>query len=262
MLARDPACRRDVMYRPQPRRLQPLSVTRVINCLLPTAYRLLRRAALIRAGGSLVLAAVLLALATACGSRARSPVGPLPEPPFVSVAIMGPSRLSAAQLAEWFDSREPGLAGAYRARVPAGDLIACYLEEAAAEGVTGDVAFVQAIVETGWFRFSGLVRPEDNNFAGIGATGSAGRPAAFPDPRTGVRAQIQHLRAYADASAYACTSPPLHNQCVDPRFALVLPKGKAPTWNVLGNGNWAMSPTYATSILTLYSEALAANGLR
>ena len=29
----------------------------------------------------------------------------------------------------------------------------------------------------------------------------------------------------------ACTVPPLHNACVDPRFHLVSPKGKAPTWN-------------------------------
>jgi len=223
----------------------------VIHCPLSTGHWPLR-----------LLAVLLAMLATACGSRARSPVGPVPEPPFVSVAIMGPSRLSAAQLAAWFNGREPGLAGAYRAGVPVGDLVACYLEEGAAEGVTGDVAFVQAIVETGWFRFSGLVGPGDNNFAGIGATDSGGRPAAFPDPRTGVRAQIQHLRAYADPSAYACTSPPLHNPCVDPRFALVLPKGKAPTWNALGNGNWATSPTYATSILTLYSEALATTGAR
>ena len=51
--------------------------------------------------------------------------------------------------------------------------------------------------------------------------------------------------------------PPLHNPCVDPRFNLVSPKGKAPTWNQMGNGNWATSTTYAGTILKLYSEALA-----
>ena len=179
-------------------------------------------------------------LATACGSRARSPVGPSPEPPALTVSIMGPSRLTAGQLVAWFDGRQAAVAGAYRATVPVEALAASYIEEGAAEGVTGDVAFVQAIVETGWFRFSGVVRPEDNNFAGIGATGGASPPAAFPDARTGVRAQIQHLRAYADPSADACTVPPLHNPCVDPRFDLVTPKGKAPTWNQLGHGNWAV----------------------
>ena len=90
----------------------------------------------------------------------------------------------------------------------------------------------------------------------------AHEPATFPDARTGVRAQIQHLRAYADPGAYACTVPPLHNPCVDPRFDLVIPKGKAPTWNAMGNGNWATSPTYPSSILPLCEEALRYHGLR
>ena len=206
--------------------------------------------------------AALVMLAAACGSRARSPVGPSPEPPAAPVPIMNGSRLTQAQLAGWFNSRQAGLTGAYRASVPVETLIGYYLEEGAAEGVTGDVAFMQSVVETGWFRFSGVVLPGDNNFAGIGATDSGSRPAAFPDARTGVRAQIQHLRAYADPGAYACTVPPLQHACVDPRFDLVSPKGKAPTWNQLGNGNWATASTYASSILSLYTEALAATGVR
>ena len=87
---------------------------------------------------------------------------------------------------------------------------------------------MQAIVETGWFRFGGSVPAWKNNFAGIGATDTNPAPAAFPDARTGVRAQIQHLRAYADPGATTCSVPPLHRPCVDPRFALVVPKGKAP----------------------------------
>jgi hypothetical protein len=117
------------------------------------------------------------------------------------------------------------------------------------------------VLETGWFRFAGSVPAWYNNFAGIGATGPGGVPAQFPDARTGVRAQIQHLRAYADPTATTCTVPPLHNPCVDPRFALVLPKGKAPTWNQMGNGNWATSTTYASKILALYQEMRTFNGL-
>ena len=128
-------------------------------------------------------------VATACGTRARSPVGPSPEPAALTVSIMGPSRLTAGQLAAWFNGRQGAVTGGYRAPVPVETLAAYYVEEGAAEGVTGDVAFVQAIVETGWFRFAGLVRPEDNNFAGIGATGTGASPASFPDARTGVRAQ-------------------------------------------------------------------------
>lgn len=175
---------------------------------------------------------------------------------------MGPSRLSASQIVAWVNGRQPRPSGAYSATVPLETLAAYFVEEGAAEGVTGDVAFMQSVVETGWFRFNGSIPASFNNFAGIGATDTNPTPAVFPDARTGVRAQIQHLRAYADPTALTCTVPPLHNPCVDPRFHLVLPKGKARTWNEMGNGNWASASTYAGSILSLYAEALAFNGVR
>jgi hypothetical protein len=173
---------------------------------------------------------------------------------------MGASRLTSVQLVVWFNGRQPRPAGTYGATVPVETLAQLFVEEGAAEGVTGDVAFMQSIVETGWFRFTGIVPAWMNNFAGIGATDTNPAPAVFPDARTGVRAQIQHLRAYGDPGAYACAVPPLSNPCVDPRFDLVVPKGKVLTWNQLGNGNWATASTYATTILTLYQEALAFSG--
>ncbi|HXG55316.1 MAG TPA: glucosaminidase domain-containing protein [Vicinamibacterales bacterium] len=209
------------------------------------------------------LSALLVGVA-ACSSY--SPVAPTPTPtptpPSSTVAIMGSSTLSAAQIVAWFNGRQPRPAGNYNATVPVDVMARYFVEEGASEGVTGDVAFMQSVVETGWFRFSGSVPASSNNFAGIGATDSNPAPAVFGDARTGVRAQIQHLRAYADPSALTCTVPPLNNPCVDPRFALVLPKGKAPLWNQMGNGNWASASTYATSILTLYAEARAFNGVR
>ena len=206
-------------------------------------------------------AAVLAALAASCGGR--TPSSPAaPSTTSSSVPIMGASRLTAAQIVAWFNGRTPRPSGVYAATVPVETLAQLYIEEGAAENVTGDVAFMQAIVETGWFRFSGSVPAWTNNFSGMGATDTNPQPLVFPDARTGVRAQIQHLRAYGDPGAYACTVPPLHNPCVDPRFDLVVPKGKAPTWNQMGNGNWATSSTYATTILTLYTEAKTFNGFR
>lgn len=169
------------------------------------------------------------------------------------------SRLSVDQIVAWFE-RYPGRP-ASRLQMPVRDLVTIYLEEGQAEGVRGDVAFVQAIVETGWFSFPGRVPPEANNFAGIGATDGTSAYATFPDVRTGVRAQIQHLRAYADATATACAVPPLHRPCVDPRFHLVHPKGKAPTWNQFGGGIWATDPGYAAKVLGRYEELLASAGL-
>jgi hypothetical protein len=209
----------------------------------------------------LVIAAALVALAEGCASR--RPAGPVvPSPIPATVPIMGASRLTAAQLAAWFNGRQPRPPGVHSATVPVETLAQYYIEEGGAEGVTGDVAFVQGVVETAWFRFSGTVPAWKNNFAGIGATDTNPDPATFPDARTGVRAQIQHLRAYADPRAYACSVPPLSNPCVDPRFALVVPKGRAPSWSQMGNGNWASAATYAASILRRYGEARTFNGVR
>jgi hypothetical protein len=177
------------------------------------------------------------------------------------LTIRGPALVTPAQMAAWFAGRQPRPSGTYGATVPVLTLAQYYVQEGNFEGIRGDVAFIQSILETGWFRFGGSVPAWKNNFAGIGATDSGGTPATFPNARTGVRAQIQHLRAYADPSATTCTVPPLHTPCVDPRFHLVTPKGKATTWNQMGKGNWATSTTYAPRILQLYREMLTYNGV-
>ncbi len=218
---------------------------------MPTRHpRRLRRPRTILVVGVLALGA----LASAC---TPDPAPPPPNPDVcdapasssaLAVSVMGPcSRLSVDQIVAWFDS-VPGKP-TYRASVPIRDIVTYYVEEGNAEGVRGDLAFVQAIIESGYF--SSTIAQTKNNFSGLGAvdTDPLGGAATFPDARTGVRAQIQHLRAYADATATSCAQPPLHNPCVDPRFNLVSPKGKAPTWNQFGNGNWATDPTYAFKIV-------------
>ena len=205
------------------------------------------------------LGAVAVVVSATCGSK---PAVPDSRPPTTTIAIMGPTRLDARQLAAWFNGRQPRPAGSYAASVDVETLAQYFIEESAAENVTGDVAFAQAVVETGWFRFTGTVPASANNFAGIGALEGNPGAAVFPDARTGVRAQVQHLRAYADPMATACAMPPLRNPCVDPRFHLVVPKGRAPTWERLGNGNWASAPGYAARILALYNEARAFNQVR
>ena len=214
------------------------------------------------ARSTLGCAVTIAVLAGGACSAAKRVISTAPTPAPVAVAtyaVMGPSRVGSRAIVAWFNLRTPRPPGNYAASAPLETLAQIYIEEGDAEGVTGDVAFVQSIVETGWFRFSGSVPASFNNFAGIGATDTNPSPAQFPDARTGVRAQIQHLRAYADPSAMSCTVPPLRNPCVDPRFQLVTPKGRAPTWNQFGNGVWATAPTYATSILTLYTELLSFN---
>jgi len=114
-----------------------------------------------------------------------------------------------------------------------------YVEEAAAEGVNHDTAFAQMCLETGFLRYGGLVTPDMNNFCGLGATGPGQHGHSFPDPRTGVRAHIQHLKAYA-------TTEPLNNDLVDPRYRYVK-QGSSPTIYGL-SGTWAADRSYSDKI--------------
>lgn len=102
------------------------------------------------------------------------------------------------------------------------ELAKLFIEEGLKEGVRGDIAFAQSIHETGFFKYGGQVLQEQNNYAGIGATNNSpiGKGAWFDTPQIGVRAQIQHLKAYA-------STDPLIQTCVDPRFHLVSQRGWA-----------------------------------
>ena len=127
-----------------------------------------------------------------------------------------------------------------------------YVEEAKAEGIKVEVAFMQAMVETGWLKFGGAVQISQYNFAGIGALDGGAQGATFKTVREGVRAQIQHLKAYANEK-------PLNNTQVDPRFRLVK-RGSAKYVEWLGqkenpNGyGWATAEDYGYKILRLIKE--------
>jgi len=114
-----------------------------------------------------------------------------------------------------------------------------YINEAAYEGINHDVAFAQMCLETGFLNYGGLVQPQWNNFCGLGAIGPAEPGLIFPDPQTGVRAHVQHLKAYA-------TEEPLNGELVDPRYKYVR-KGSSPTIDGLA-GTWAADRQYAVKI--------------
>jgi hypothetical protein len=118
-------------------------------------------------------------------------------------------------------------------------LAGTYIEEAADEGVNHDVAFAQMCLETGYLKYGGLVLPEWNNFCGLGAIGPQQPGEVFPDPLTGVRAHIQHLKAYA-------SEEPLKGELVDPRYKWVR-KGSSPGIEGL-SGNWAVDKAYSGKI--------------
>lgn len=121
-----------------------------------------------------------------------------------------------------------------------------YYEECEAEGIRVEVAFAQAMHETNFLRYGGDVNIAQFNFAGIGATGGGVSGNSFETVRIGVRAHVQHLKAYANSEA-------LSQACVDPRFQYVT-RGTAPyvEWlaipdNPYGKG-WATDINYTTSM--------------
>lgn len=166
-------------------------------------------------------------------------------------SIMGASQASAAQMAKYYQASGAAYPSTTYASKGAGTIQQyCQLvvEEANAEGVRAEVLFCQAMKETGWLKFGGDVKAGQCNFGGLGATGGGAGGATFPDVRTGLRAQAQHLKAYASNAA-------LNNTCVDPRFGLVT-RGIAPNLEDL-NGRWAVPGTnYGQDILGMIGVLL------
>lgn len=181
--------------------------------------------------------------------------------------IMGTSQTNVAQMVRYYKANASGYdtfkaryEGKYDGSLAKGgartieQFAQIFYEEANAEGVKAEVAFTQCMKETGFLKYGGDVLPNQYNFAGIGATGAV-HGASFKDVRTGIRAQIQHLKAYASTS-------PLNNACVDPRFNLVT-RNSAPYVEWLGikenpNGyGWATAKNYGYDIVGMVKVLLS-----
>ena len=167
--------------------------------------------------------------------------------------IMGNAAATAAQMKAYLKAKNPNVAH----RVL--DMIPLYLSEGRAEDVRGDVAFAQSCLETGNFTFSGsAVALDQNNFCGMGVTANGMKGKSFDTPQLGIRAQVQHLKAYASKDA-------LKNACIDPRFKYVT-RGCAEyvEWlgqkeNPSGKG-WAAGAGYGEKILSILKGILGTAG--
>ena len=223
-----------------------------------------RFARLVAAFGVLVAASASLVVANigvaSAGVTTRTPV-------------MGPSLLDAQQLAAWYDHNH----GSIQPRIPAlhnnvSALAQIFIDEGKAEGVRGDLAFVQSMIETGWLGFAGSqIPPDAYNYAGINAfDGRASLPncrtrdtapsRCMGTPQHGVLMQIQLLRSYADPA----TKTMLARLISAPSDRV----GAAPLWEDFGGTNcpcgkliWASAPDYGLTIIRMYSQALASSGL-
>jgi hypothetical protein len=161
--------------------------------------------------------------------------------------ILGPNRLTAEDLAAFVraSGHRPQLS------VPIEDLARMFIEESAAEGVRGDVAWAQSILETGWFGYKGsMVERHDNNFAGIGACDSCSRGLVFPDARTGVRAQVQGLKIYVDDEYGPRTAA---HDIIRPGMLRLGFRGEVQSWWDL-SGTWATARGYGRRVYDIYLQ--------
>ena len=158
------------------------------------------------------------------------------------LSIRGPGVLTAAQIAGWYRS----VAHSNITGISPLQLADLYLDEGAAEGVRGDIAFAQAMIETGGFS----ITSGTDNFAGIGACDSCVRGYSFPSVRLGVRAQIELLKAYADPFfTQETTARPAAYTGIDTLSV----RGKEPTWDSL-SGVWSSGTSYGQDILAVYQS--------
>ncbi len=167
--------------------------------------------------------------------------------------IMGTAVATAEQMRAYLKARNPKAAQSVL------DMIPLYLSEGKAENVRGDIAFAQSCLETGNFTFSGsAVTLSQNNFCGMGVTSNGMKGNSFETPQLGIRAQIQHLKAYGSTKA-------LENACIDPRFKYVT-RGCAEyvEWlgqkeNPAGKG-WAAGTGYGEKILAILKAIIGTAG--
>jgi hypothetical protein len=157
--------------------------------------------------------------------------------------IMARGNTTTEQLSDFLAIVNPNAANLYR------DLPRLYREEAAIESVNYDIAFAQMLVETNQLTATQIIA--QNNFGGIGSATGGTIGASFPTAQIGVRAHIQHLKAYGSVE-------PLVLRVVDPRFNFVR-RGVAPLVEML-TGRWNSTPNYGERILAyvrrLYESVL------
>lgn len=167
--------------------------------------------------------------------------------------IMGNAVATAEQMKAYLKAKNPAVAQSVL------DMVPLYLSEGSTEGVRGDIAFAQSCLETGNFTFSGsAVTLSQNNFCGMGVTSNGMKGNSFDTPQLGIRAQVQHLKAYASSDV-------LKNVCIDPRFKFVT-RGCAEyvEWlgqkeNPVGKG-WAAGVGYGEKILAILKGILGMDG--
>lgn len=171
--------------------------------------------------------------------------------------IMGESAVTVQEMVDYFNASGKAYPSEQLSRGGADSIetfCQMYYDEASAEDVRPEVAFAQTMKETGFLQYGGDASIEQFNFAGLGTTGGGVPGNSYPDVQTGIRAQIQHLKAYA-------TTDPLAQECVDDRYEYVK-KGAAPYVEWLGQQEnpeglgWATGDNYGYDIVNMIKDMM------
>ena len=180
---------------------------------------------------------------------------PAPVAPAPSTASTPPAEQDSATAAVLTDGRTP-LVGVWSGTadrlasfllalepspcftVPTLTLAEYYVYYCADAGLRADVLWAQMIHETGYGAYGGDVWPEQNNYAGIGATGGGAAGMSFATAEAGVMAHVAHMVAYV----YQSSPVSWADSNTDPRFDFVNPRGAAYVLADL-NGRWAVPGT-------------------
>ncbi|PLX10186.1 MAG: glucosaminidase [Marinilabiliales bacterium] len=157
-----------------------------------------------------------------------------------SVKIAQDGRFSIDVMAYYLHNNNPQIS-----LIKSKEIARIYYEESKIEGINHDVAFSQMCLETGFLNFGGDVQPHQNNFCGLGVTGNGVKGLSFEDERKGIRAHIQHLKAYATTKAPK-------NKIIDSRFKFVK-RGSAKHVDDL-TGKWASDKNYGNKITNILNR--------
>jgi hypothetical protein len=164
--------------------------------------------------------------------------------------IMGKAEIPKEQ----FKRRLSKLKEPPKLNCPPDALVDLYYTIGKKEGVRADYALCQAMLETGNFQYGGIVLWNQNNYAGLGATGTteAGGANTFETPRDGVTAHIQHLKGYASRAKLKLPLKDQRYRYISLRSAPYLEWLAIPN-NPNGNG-WAGDKDYCGKILKIYED--------
>jgi Mannosyl-glycoprotein endo-beta-N-acetylglucosaminidase len=213
----------------------------------------------LRVSAAAVIASCALVSTAEAARRRAAPVNRGPETPEIRLSAENamPKCVSADRLMAFLKEQNDKLDPKYQT------IASEYKRHGEALKIRWDFAFYQMLLETNYLKYRrgdgspGDVKPKQNNFAGIGATGGGVPGDSYPDVSTGVLAQMQHLVAYS-GELVANPVAPRTREVQDGVIAQSKRLGRAVRFGDLTR-RWAADSNYARSIVSVAERFTSAH---